>query len=127
MYFSSDKERLQLLGHSSFPATYPAKITENASPKVTLQVSASKGTGTSNRQFIIDCPDLRITEVGDAEYINDVVKVPLTLTALYDSTDATDLKLRVIRQTDADEADTAILEADLPSDFGPSTAASRKI
>ncbi len=124
MYFSSDKEMLQLLGHSTFPGSYPKKITASEQPKVVLKVEAAK-TSSIVYKVTADIADMRITEIGAAEYIEDVIKVPLTFRAMYDNTATTDIKWTCINsvQTIAN----GVAATGLPTDFGPSTAAARKI
>ncbi len=123
MYFSSDRERWELLGNATEPSD-PYKITEDTPPKRTLKLEAIKDV---SYKFQIDVPDMRIVEVGDTDYIEDVIKVPVTFQAMYDSTAATDIYFTLQNATQTIAAGSAISAGDLPTDFGISTAASRKI
>jgi hypothetical protein len=122
MYFSSDRERWELLGQPTQPA-YPYKVAATAQPQRTMKLEAINGI----YRFTVDLPDIRIVESGDVEYLEDVIKVPVTFRAMYDATTASDVKITVINGTQAIAAGTAVSGANLPTDFGISTASSRKI
>jgi hypothetical protein len=78
--------------------------------------------------FEITLADVRISEVGDATYTDDVVKVPLTFQALYESGAGTDFKATVTNSEATVVADATPVASDkLPTDFGPSTIAVQRI
>jgi hypothetical protein len=113
MYFSTDKERYQLLGHLS-PPTTPYKIADTAAPSSSMKLEAIKDTFS----FSVEVPDMRIVDIGDAEYMEDIIKVPVVFQAMYYEPEDTDVIITLVNNVDVIVTGTSIDGAYLPSGFG---------
>jgi hypothetical protein len=122
LWFESDIQRYRLLGNTS-TVSYPFKITDNEPSTQTFILKAAKGT----YEFKITLTDVRISDIGDAEYVDDIVKVPVTFQALYNATDGTDCMITVKNGESDVVVDSTAITLGLPTDFGPSTIAVQRI